>query len=97
MIIGQVIVRAFGGKPLQRVGVQSANGLVYVVRPGAEEQIESGGAFPVGFPEADIFEFREESFDALDCEWRAGATTQRASWSALTRFRPAPAWPERKL
>jgi hypothetical protein len=98
MIFSDVIVRAFGGKPLHRVAVQADNGLVYVVRPGVESRIESGETHPVGFPETDTFEFKSENFHSLDREWQTEAATRRETWSALLRFRPAstPTAPERK-
>lgn len=85
-MLDNVLVRASRGKPLHRVAVSAANGLIYVARKESLETKKGSEFNPIGFPEQDIFVFDSDLFQRLEAEWLDKGETAPQSW--LTAVRP---------
>jgi hypothetical protein len=68
----KVIVRAFGGKPLERLVVERRELKVFICHPETYDACQRGEAFPVGFPRHDVFLFDERLFSRLKSALRRG-------------------------
>jgi hypothetical protein len=82
----RVIVRAFGGRPLDRVAIGFKNGAFFIVRSDRIEAVESGDSMAVGFHAADVFEFDLERFSKLENAWSEKGATRDADWAGLTHL-----------
>ncbi len=81
-----VIARAFEGKPLKRIALNRANGLVYVADEDRIPAIEAGESWPVGFPMEDIYIYKTNTYENLMTEWEENGATRQESWSCLRPF-----------
>ena len=77
-----VIVRSYGGVPLHRVVVGVRHGRFLIANPAALDRVRAGESFPVGFPQADVFEYTEDGYNSLI---QAGEDARNEKWLALKR------------
>lgn len=61
-----VLVRAYGDRPLERAVWEVENGKVYISRLDLMEQCERQEACPMGFPKGDVFLFDERLYKRLE-------------------------------
>lgn len=80
----KVLVRAFGGEPLEMIAIREAGNLVYVANPGSLARIASEETWPVGVPSEDVFVFDAETFKGLRQKWLAsGGFLEKSDWREL--------------
>lgn len=78
-----VIIKAFGGEPLQRVVIDAYETRVLVAHPDSLARIASGESSPLGLPRSDVFAFDGDLFQRLCDEWKASGETNPTTWRAL--------------
>jgi hypothetical protein len=57
-----VLVRGFGGAPVQLMALEASPKVVYVANPDSLDRIRDGLTEPVGVPWDDVFEFDASVF-----------------------------------
>lgn len=67
-----MIVRAFGGEPLERVAIGTQDRGVLICRPDRIEAVERGESEPVCFPSDLVFAASPDLFAALRSAYAAG-------------------------
>ena len=69
MVFRLAIARPYAGEPLERVAVWISDGLIYTANPDSIRLIEAGRSDPVGFPEGDVSEYDDGSYERLRDHW----------------------------
>lgn len=78
-----VIIRAFGGEPLQRIVVDVLGNRILVANPDSLGRIQSGESSPLALPRSEVFEWDANQFQRLAEEWRQRGVTDATSWRSL--------------
>lgn len=81
----RVLAMAYGGRPLERLAVGRAKGVIYLSTDSSTESVLSNG---VGFPENCVFEFDRQLFESLQKAWAQndGKNLERL-WAEATPLR----------
>lgn len=83
----QVIARAYGDEPLERIAVGVARKVVYIASASALEATEMGNETGVGFPVDCVFEFDSTLIRALKVAWNTGDESELSRlWSMARPF-----------
>lgn len=82
-----IVVRDFAGKPLKRVVIAEADGLVYVSSPDLVEAVNNGESYPVGFPIEDVYLFEMARFSSMAGEYERVGRVDEVSWEKLKPYR----------
>lgn len=86
----RVIVRAYGGEPLERVVVAQERHVVFVVNPSRLEDVGNTNPGGIGFPWQDTFEFDPQQLGALAAAWESGDRQRiEACWRGARPVTPA--------
>lgn len=81
----QVIAKAYGDEPLQRVVTGRAGSIVYLLHPSVVNACGTTPFSGVGFPAASVFEFDLAVFDSLSRAWQSGDLGALArAWAVAT-------------
>jgi hypothetical protein len=81
----RVLAMAYAGRPLERLAVGRAKGVIYLSTANSTESFLSHG---VGFPESYVFEFERELFESLQRAWSSNdAHLLESLWAKATPLR----------
>lgn len=77
-----VIAKAYGDQPLNRVAVGARGRVIFVAAVSALRAATNPDEVGVGFPHDCVFFFEPTLFDSLSAAWRAGdIATLNALWN----------------
>jgi hypothetical protein len=91
MQMQKVLVRAFGGEPLDRVVVEHGERVIFLAHPGRIAAVQAGDSYPVGFPREDVFVFDAALYERLKYQWDSQGLTESALWAEATCYGAVPA------
>lgn len=79
-----VIARAFGGKPIKRVLVDTSPAIAYLANPAFLDRVETGESSVVGFPLEDVYQYDPQCFSEMVDLWKRG--NKELPWNKLRRL-----------
>jgi hypothetical protein len=89
MIQKFVIIKALCGKPLKRIFMSAEDDQILIVDPERLAEVQSGEHSIASVSFERVFNFDEDAYHELLCEWRMSKETNHEAWTRLGHLETA--------